>query len=208
MREFFKIVMITVLCTSVALGNFTPLSISHAEEASSEIRNPGFEEVNNDPSTIPGWSMENNSSTPAVITNTISHEGSHSLHFKDESDKAGSRIFSDRVSVTPGKSYTAKVMTNVVKQTHNIVYEVHYYDKDNRKLTNNVKTELFGNLPKDNWTELKVFTEVPANAAYARLAFYSGVISLTEAYFDDVTWEQAVEDIPLEREYASPVDLG
>ena len=208
MREFFKIVMITVLCTSVALGNFTPLSISHAEEASTEIRNPGFEEENNDPSTIPGWSMENNSSTPAVITNTISYEGSHSLHFKDESDKAGSRIFSDKVSVTPGKSYTAKVMTNVVRQTHNIVYEVHYYDKDNKKLTNNVKTELFGNLPKGNWTELKVFTEVPANAAYARLAFYSGVISLTEAYFDAVTWEQAAEDIPLEREYASPVDLG
>ncbi|MEK4523730.1 hypothetical protein NSQ95_01855 [Psychrobacillus sp. FSL W7-1457] len=208
MREFFKIVLITVLCTSVALGNFTPLSVSHAEEASTEIRNPGFEEVNNDPSIIPGWSMENNSNTPAAITNTISHEGSHSLHFKDESDKAGSRIFSDRVSVTPGKSYTAKVMTNVVKQTHNIVYEVYYYDKDNRKLTNNVKTELFGNLPKNNWTELKVFTEVPTNAAYARLAFYSGVISLTEAYFDDVTWEQAVEDIPLAREYASPVDLG
>ncbi len=208
MKKLLKIMITTVICTSVALGNFAPLSISHAEEVPIEVRNPGFEEANNDPSTIPGWSMENNSSTPATIINTISHTGLHSLHFKDESDKAGSRIFSDRVSVIPGKSYTAKVMTNVVKQTHNIVYEVHYYDKDNRKLTNNVKTELFGNLPKNKWAELKVFTEVPMNAAYARLAFYSGGISLTEAYFDDVSWEQAAEDIPLEREYASPVDLG
>src|SRR6185312_256225 len=49
---------------------------------------------------------------------------------------------------------------------------------------------------------------VPSNAVYARIAFYSGDPSLTEAYFDDISFSIEEPEIPLDREYEAPVNLG
>ncbi len=183
------------------------LALPPIEEISDKIVNPGFEMPLSEGGSIPGWTPENG--TPGIaISSSIFANGSQSLHLYDSSDKSGLRVLSDKVAVVPGKSYLAKVKTNVVNQSHNIVTEVHYYDSNDKEISDKVKIELFGNLPKNQWTELKTFTDVPNNAAYARIAIYSGGISLTEAYFDDVTLELAEEDKLLDRSYANPINLG
>ena len=180
-----------------------------AEEIESQgnVVNAGFEMALNEDGSIPGWTPESGASGISISTSTFNN-GSQSLHFKDASDKAGLRVLSDKFPVVAGKAYLSKVMTNVVNQTHNIVSEVRYYDQNDRLISDKIKQELFGNLPKNQWTELKVFTDVPTNAVTARIAFYSGGISLTEAYFDDVTFELAEVDKPLERDYNDPTNLG
>ncbi len=177
------------------------------EEIPESIVNNSFEMPLSDKGVIAGWTPDSGTPGVSVSTDTF-NSGTQSLKFEDGSDKTGLRILSDKVAVIPGKSYLAKAMTNVQSQTHNIVYEVHYYDSADNELTDKLKLELFGNLPKNQWTELKVFTDVPENAAYARLAFYSGGISLTKAFFDDVTWKLASEDVPLDRNYETPINHG
>ncbi|SDN56785.1 PQQ-like domain-containing protein [Psychrobacillus sp. OK028] len=221
MKNNYRLIGHTIICTMVVIGLLPSVpATTFAEEDSSEkivsqqaeeiskgIVNAGFEMPLEDEKTITGWTPD--SGTPGVSLSTEkSNTGTQSLKFEDGSDKAGLRVLSEKVAVIPGESYLAKVMTNVESQTHNIVYEVHYYDGKNNEIKDKVKIELFGNLPKNQWTELKVFTDVPENAAYARLAFYSGAISLTKAFFDDVTWELAAGDVPLDRNYETPVNHG
>ncbi|WP_186668410.1 S-layer homology domain-containing protein [Sporosarcina sp. BP05] len=201
---FFLLCMIMIFSLLPAI----PASV-FAEDTgiSVGVVNPGFEMPLDADGAIPGWIPEN--AAPGIsISPSVFNNGSQSLHFKDGSDKSGLRVLSDKVAVIPGKAYLSKVMINVVNQTHNIVSEVRYYDGNNKVISDKIKVELFGNLPRNQWTELKVFTDVPTNASYARLAFYSGGISLTEAYFDDVTLELAEEDKLLERDYNNPTKLG
>ncbi|WP_062109054.1 carbohydrate binding domain-containing protein [Bacillus niameyensis] len=173
-------------------------------EYPTEVTNPSFEDVG-EASVIPGWTVEGDLLGVKLSTDRAK-EGKQSIHFHDTSDQAGLRIWSDPVAVTPKKSYLASVFVNTVSQTHNIVYEVYFYNGDGKQVGH--KQELFGNLPKNTWTDLKVLAEAPANAAYARLVFYSGGISLTEAYFDEVAFELLEEEEPLEREYAQAKKLG
>jgi hypothetical protein len=169
--------------------------------------NAGFEMPVNSDGSVPGWNVENG--LTGVTTNkSVYHSGNQSLHFKDTSDQTGLRVLSNKIAVEPGASYLAKGMTHVIQQSHNIVFEVHYYDSENNELVDEVKFELFGNLPKNQWDEIKVFTDAPVNASYARLALYSGGISLTETYFDDISWELAEEELALDREYETPANLG
>ncbi|RDW20647.1 FIMAH domain-containing protein [Oceanobacillus chungangensis] len=184
---------------------FPAVSQAVSNDITEEVVNPGFELPLNENGEIIGWKSENRA-TGVTISPDKYNNGVQSVHFHDTSGTAGLRVLSDKIAVVPEKPYLATVQTNVVNQTHNIVYEVHYYDSENKKLE--VKQELFGNLPKNMWSELKVLGDAPKNSAYARVAFYSGGISLTEAYFDDVTFEQTEEDALLEREYSTPVNLG
>ncbi|MFJ7935646.1 hypothetical protein [Sporosarcina sp. NPDC096371] len=197
---FFFLCMIMIISLLPALP-----SMASAEDTG--VVNQGFEMPLREDGSIPGWTPESGA-LGISISSSIFNKGSQSLHFKDGSDKTGLRVLSDKVAVIPGKAYLAKVMTNVVNQTHNIVSEIRYFDKNDKLIGDKIKMELFGNLPRNQWTELKVFTDVPNNAAYARLAFYSGGISLTEAYFDDVTFELAEEDKLLERDYQDATNLG
>jgi len=167
--------------------------------------NPGFELPLTSDGLVPGWNVENGAQG-VTSSNSIYHTGNQSLHLKDASDQMGLRVLSNKVAVEPGKSYLAKGMANPNQQTHNIVLEVHYFDGENKELQ--VKFELFGNLPKNQWSELKVFTDAPSDAAYARLALYSGGISQTDANFDDISWKLADAELGLNRVYETPANLG
>lgn len=176
------------------------------DEISNNVVNPGFEAPLLEDGHILGWTPENQASGIS-LDDKISFEGNQSLHFHDTSETEGLKVLSNKIDVSPGKSYLAKVQTNVIHQTHNIVYEIHYFNEDDKEI--DVKMELFGNLPKGEWSELKLLTTAPDTAAYARLAFYSGGISLTEAYFDDVRFELDTQDeLVLDRVYQSPENLG
>lgn len=172
-----------------------------------DVVNPGFEMPVTVEGNIPGWTLAEGDAAGVGIDNSIFKSGLHSLHFKDASDQKGLRVLSDKISVVPGKPYVAKAQVNMIEQTHRLVYEIYYYDS-NDKAIGPAKTELFSNLPKKEWSEVRLFSEAPSGAAYARLAFYSGGVSLTEAYLDDVTFDSETEDAPLDRNYEAPVKLG
>ncbi|MDF2650210.1 MAG: hypothetical protein K0Q73_6015, partial [Paenibacillus sp.] len=182
----------------------TPVTPS---EIPNEILNPGFEQdlVNG---SIPDWTID--SATVGLLEQSTvkSRNGSKSLHFHDNGAVSGLRVFSSKIAVIPGKSYIAKGFVNVIQQTHNIVYEIYYYDDKDAQI--GLKQELFGELAlgKNIWSEMRVFSDAPVGAAYAKIAFYSGGISLTEAYFDDVSFEVVPADVPLDRQYGAPTDLG
>lgn len=182
----------------------TSVSEPPAEDIHAEVVNPGFEEKVLD-GNIPGWKSEFEG--PGIqVSSERSRTGAQSLHLHDTSDKAGVSVLSDKVAVEAGASYLLTVFSNVVSQTHNVVTEIRYFDKDNKKITDH--RELNGNLPKNEWVDLKVFSVAPENAAYARLAFYSGGISLTEVYFDDVTFKKVTDESQFDRTYADPINLG
>ncbi|KKK39897.1 hypothetical protein WQ57_01060 [Mesobacillus campisalis] len=175
-----------------------------AEDIHHEVINPGFEEQVVD-GKIPGWTSE--FAGPGIkVSSDRTRTGVQSLHLHDTSDKEGVSVLSDKIAVVPGASYLLTVFSNVVSQTHSVVTEIRYFDKDNKKITDH--RELNSNLPKNDWIDLKVFSVVPENAAYARLAFYSGGISFTEVYFDDVSFKKVTDDTQLDRKYAEPVNLG
>lgn len=175
-----------------------------------EVLNPGFEQDAVD-ARIPHWAIDPVTSGTVELSKDRTHNGTYSLHFVDSVADAGStglRVFSDKIAVAPNESYIASSFVNVVKQTHNIVLEVHYYNAQDVRVA--VKQELFsGNsLGTNQWSEMKLLTTAPAGAAYARIGLYSGGISLTEAYFDDAAFEIVPPEVPLERDYQEPVDLG
>lgn len=175
-----------------------------ADTYPTELVNADFEaDVVN--SVIPGWVSEFPGPGISISTDRA-RSGIQSLHLHDQSETDGVSLLSEKVAVVAGESYLSTIYANVVNQTHNVVSEVRYYDENDKKITE--KRELNGNLPKNEWIDLKVFSDAPANAAYARLAFYSGGISLTEVYFDDVSFELVVDDSALERDYAKPTNLG
>ncbi|OCA81457.1 hypothetical protein A8F94_21485 [Bacillus sp. FJAT-27225] len=174
------------------------------EDINKDVVNPGFEEKVTD-GNITGWKSEFEGPGIQVSTERA-RTGVQSLHLHDTTDKAGVSVLSDKIAVEPGASYLLTVYSNVISQTHNVVTEIRYFDKDNKKITDH--RELNGNLPKNEWIDLKVFSVVPENAAYAKLAFYSGGISFTEVYFDDVTFKKVTDDSQLDREYAEPINLG
>ncbi|MEH7255056.1 carbohydrate binding domain-containing protein, partial [Neobacillus niacini] len=186
--------------TIVGIGSENP----PVETPSSEIVNPSFEAPLQD-GNISGWTSE--FVGPGIsISTQRARTGMQSLHLLDTTDKAGVSVLSDKIAIEPGKSYLLSVYTNVVNQTHNIVTEIRYFDGNNNRIIEH--RQLNGNLPKNEWSVLKVFSEAPNNAAYARLSFYSGGISFTEAYFDDVTLEKVTDDSQLDRKYAPSTNLG
>ncbi|WP_052342791.1 carbohydrate binding domain-containing protein [Bacillus sp. EB01] len=174
------------------------------EDINKEVVNPGFEDKVSD-GNITGWNSEFEGPGIQVSSERV-RTGVQSLHLHDTTDKAGVSVLSDKIAVEPGASYLLTVFSNVLSQSHNVVTEIRYFDKADKKITDH--RELNGNLPKNEWIDLKVFSVVPENAAYARLAFYSGGISFTEVYFDDVTFKKVKDDSQLDREYVDPVNLG
>lgn len=168
------------------------------------LLNPGFEEGLNN------WKVvaENEAFT---TVDTIASSGKKSLYMQDlvaEGENNTARILSNKVKVTPGKTYLASAKVNVETQSHSIVLVVEYYDSDNKVIK--VHEELFSSnsLGTHQWTTIRKMSDAPSNAAYMRVGFYSGKPSVTKAYFDDVLISEVDNSQKLEREYGKPVNLG
>src|SRR5690606_15078929 len=63
-------------------------------------------------------------------------------------------------------------------------------------------------LGSNKWSVMKLQTDAPRGAVAAQIGLNSGEISLTEAYFDDISIMYLAEEVPLERQYQAPEDLG
>lgn len=177
------------------------------QDIAEQILNPGFE-LDLTGGAIPNWSIDPATAGLLELSAQTVRSGAKSLRFYDSSDTKGLRVFSNKVSVIPGKSYIASAYVNVTSQTHNIVLETYYYDAKGTQV--GFKNNLFSSnsLGKNVWTVMRLTSDAPTNAAYARMAFYSGLPSLTEAYFDDAAFAMVPQIEPLNRNYLPPVNLG
>ncbi|CAM3384840.1 S-layer homology domain-containing protein [Marinicrinis lubricantis] len=182
-------------------------SVTPDPSLSTELINPGFEEAL-DEGHIPGWSIDP-LTTGVMDVNTENYRsGAASLYFKDSSSETSLRVLSNEVAVTAGDAMVVEAHVYVIEQTHNIVTQMYYYNADNEQV--GVDEALFSDvtLGSRKWSAMRVLSNVPENAVYARVALYSGAPSLTEAYFDDVSLTVLAPDIPLDRSYESPDALG
>ena|GEM_PF-1215342 len=171
-----------------------------------EIVNPSFEEALVD-GAIPGWSLglgagDFNLSSEVALT------GSKSLYFKDSSTTSSFKVVSDKFLVTPGDKLVFSSNVYVISQTHNIVPQIYYYDAADTQVGVNEALFSSNSLGVKKWSTMRVLSEVPAKAAYARVYLYSGEPSVTEAYFDDISISVMLPEVPLDRTYEQAVDLG
>lgn len=172
-----------------------------------DLINPGFEQelVNWE---IPGWSIDPTTVGLLELDSEITLSGAKSLHFKDSSTSDGLRVLSNAVTVTPGSSVVAVANAYVLGQTHNIVTEIWYYDASHKTIKTDLTLFSGNTLGLRQWSTMRLLSTVPEGTAYARVALYSGNPSLTEAYFDDVSITVVPQEVPLDREYEAPVNLG
>lgn len=176
------------------------------DDIKAEQSNPGFEEdlVNG---SIPGWSVAHGNGEMS-LSSDIFKSGKRSLYFKDNSATSGFRVMGDKIAVTPGDTLLITSNVYVISQSHNIVSEIYFYNAKNEQVGS--KNALFSgvSLGTEKWSTMRLLSTVPSGAVYARIGLYSGDPSLTEAYFDDISFTILEPEIPLDREYEAPVNLG
>lgn len=172
-----------------------------------EIQNAGFEEELVE-GAIPGWSLAPATAGILQVSDTIYHEGAKSLYFHDNSTDIGLRVLSDPVAVTPGDSMIFKSYVYVISQTHSIVPEIYYYNEKDKQVGVEQVTFSSVSLGTNKWTAMRLASDVPGGAVYARVALYSGTPSITEAYFDSLSLSVLQPEEPLNRVYGEPVSMG
>lgn len=182
-------------------GGGTPVDLPN------EIQNPGLE-LPSDTGGIPHWSVGAGTVGVLELSTERVRSGSNSLYFADRDSGQGLRAISDPFRIEGGETYIASAYVNVISQSHNIVLEAYYFDANDVQV--GVKTELFSSnsLGTNQWSRMSTQTDVPQHAAYARVALYSGGVSITEAYFDDISFEILPKEEPLDRVYQESVRLG
>ena len=174
-----------------------------------ELLNGDFEAPVTD-ATVPNWSIDPNAAAGTIsISTDVVNQGTQSLLFNDNNTNAGLRMISDPVAVAPGDPMLLATDVYVTQQTHNIVLEMDFYTTDGVRIGSTIQ-EMFSStsLGSKTWTTMRKTAEVPANAAYMTVSIYSGAPSLTTAYFDNISLTVIGKEIPLDRQYSSPVNLG
>lgn len=176
------------------------------QEIVDDVINAGFEEDLVD-GAIPGWSLGFGKGE-FNISNKVKLNGENSLYFKDSSTSDALKVMSHKITATPDHAIIVSAQVYVLQQTHNIVAQVYYYDENDKQLK--ADEALFSNvsLGSNRWSTMRLYSEAPANAKYLRIFLYSGEISLTEAYFDDISIERLPQETPLDRQYEMPQVLG
>ena len=189
-KKLSKRLLSITISLAMAFGMVPLYAVSAAGDVNVGIVNAGFEDglVNGE---IPGWGKDALTEGLIEISSDVAKGGSNSLHLHDtDSDAAspGLRVLSDKIAVTPGNTYTVQASVYVVQQTASIVHEVQYFDTSDKEITPRQQVlNAKGTLTLNAWDEIVNVSTAPANASYARIGFYSGKSSLTDAYFDDVS---------------------
>ena len=192
-------------------GYFDMVNISEEEpddmapDYPKTFANGDFEEVSED--GIPGWHVtESHDDSTVEVSTQYSYSGENSLYFHDNTADAGLRVSSDPVMATAGKTYVADVEAYIIYQSHRIVLELEFYDRNGQLLSK--ETSLFNNLPTEVWTTLPVRADAPVGTTYAQMNFYSGGVSFTEVYFDDATFSEMEQKEELVTNLGEPVEVG
>lgn len=154
---------------------------ARAAAAPVAVTNPGFEE----PVTggvIPGWRQTFGSTPAFTVVDTPVHSGAHSLWLVDSSTTQSSGLRSDLFAVTAGLSYQFTAAVNIQSGTPALY--AYFYDASGTQLTS-ASAAVRGTA--GTWTTGSLTMTAPAGATQAAVLLYSGVATITSAYFDDVS---------------------
>lgn len=172
-----------------------------------EFENAGFEEGMTGEGNIPSWTVsETHEDSTLEATTAVANSGEYSLYFHDNHNEAGLRIQSSPIAAESGKQYLVSAEAYILYQSHRIVLDLEFFDSTGQLL--DTKTSLFNNLPLQVWTSLPTSGVAPNGTAYATLSLYSGGISHTEVYFDDIHVSEVVPEPELETSLGDPVLIG
>ncbi|WP_306009813.1 carbohydrate binding domain-containing protein [Bacillus sp. MMSF_3328] len=156
------------------------------------LENAGFEEEQTD-GTIPGWTQSFGTEGISVV-NTEQASGAKSLEIKD-SGSGNYGLISDQVPVNPGWQYTASAKMKSTGGSGEIY--IRFFDSKGSYITGFNKAV---NGPVDEWSEIKVSADAPANAVYAAVLFYSGKANTGTFYFDEALLTEAKPIMPIGEE--------
>ncbi|MFZ4451712.1 metallophosphoesterase [Salibacterium aidingense] len=145
--------------------------------------------------SIPGW-QTGSITGPSVVERSEqqSARGTYSMYYNDQDNSGSLNVESEKVSVEAGDPYFISAEVFRVYQSHRLAMDVRFYDEEEKEIVR--EREFFGaeDLMEESWTTVSQFVEAPEDAAYATLGFYSGGISNTEVYLDDVFIERSSEE--------------
>jgi hypothetical protein len=177
MKRTKDLLLAGALCLMLGFGAM-PVQIGHAL-GELALQNPGFEAGSSN------WT-QTFGTTGATVTSALAYSGSKSLQLVDNSTTGAVGMESDKVSVTAGKTYKAKVQAYI--QSGNAEIYLRYYDSNNQ-LVGSYNKPISGTVGQ--WNYLSVVGEAPAGAVKASVLLYSSKGNTGTVYYDDVVLQSA-----------------
>ncbi|MBP1990539.1 S-layer homology domain-containing protein [Paenibacillus eucommiae] len=147
------------------------------------LPNGGFELQT---SGVPNQWEQLDPSLPVAVTNEKAYEGNYSLKIVDPSPSAQLGLRSSRVPVTPGDAYRASIFAHVTSVTGMPDVYLEFWDVNGARIGIETKTAE----ATEEWHELVIQQEAPANAAYATVLLYGSSVYEGTAYFDQASLTQ------------------
>ncbi|MCQ6562297.1 hypothetical protein [Paenibacillus mendelii] len=186
-----------------------------------DIRNAGFEDVNEDGS-IPGWTVTSFLEGYAAVSVTDEKRaaGSTSVKLVDSSDKSAVELKSDPVRVKPGRQYTVNFNMFLDGSFPNPNSEtpfsmsrasvgVRYYDANDQelKVTASENNHVAG--PQKSWIPVEMKVTVPANAVEMRLIVFCSPLWVATVYYDEVSAYTIIDpsEVPVMSAEAATTDI-
>jgi hypothetical protein len=169
------------------------------------VINPGFEDPTSG-ATIPGWGLFSGTPASSVsISKVEQNSGLSSLLIDDTSTTFPSGLNTQPINVQPDGLYEAKASVRLISGGAVNIY-IKYYNSANKEVAS-FSQQYSG--PLNTWNQFKVEGIAPEDAVTARVLLYSGNVTLSKAYFDNVSFTQKVnETLKLPFKYGSPINLG
>ncbi|QGQ94031.1 hypothetical protein EHS13_03445 [Paenibacillus psychroresistens] len=169
------------------------------------LQNPGFETAASG-STIPGWGLYSGTPTSSISISTAEqNSGLSSLLLEDTSNSLPAGLNTLAIAVEPDGLYEAKASVRLISGGSVVMY-IKYYNSAGSEVG---QSSIQFAAPLNTWNQFKVEGIAPLNAVTAKVLLYSGVATLSKAYFDDVSFTKKVnETLSLPFAYGAPVNLG
>lgn len=167
------------------------------------VINPGFEDPVSG-ATIPGWVSSGTPAGSVSISKTEQNSGLSSLLLEDTYTDKSVGLSTQAISVKEDGIYEAKASVYLVSGGGVSIY-IKFYNASGKEIGT---SSVSHGSPLNTWKQIKIEGIAPDNAATAKVLLYSGVATLSKAYFDDVSFTYKGDALKLPFKYGNPVDLG
>ena len=163
---------------TVYIDNISLVEVAEQEDDGNLLRNPSFEEG----AEYLGWSVNAPEST-AITTERAKHGGS-SIMTVDTNPSGGNQIWSEKVTVTAGKEYTAAGYVYDVAGDTDVQIYLRYFDASGTRVD-----QKFASIrtAAGNWEELTVTLAVPTNAVKADVLVCTTSSTQGAVFFDSIS---------------------
>lgn len=169
------------------------------------VNNPGFEEAASGAS-IPGWELYPGTPSSAVsISSTQKKSGLSSLFLNDTYTDKAVGLSTQAIGIHANGRYEAKASVYLVSGGAVNLY-IKFYDGADKEI--GTASRSFST-PLNTWSDvLKVEGIAPNLAVKAKVLAYSGVGTLSNVYFDDISFTYKGEALVMPFAFENAINLG